>query len=254
MIDLSNPLTPTLLNEQDPESPRISLNEELLPFTVKLVITESDLQKAVLIRHAAYDRHVPLFAETLRTPEPVDKENGVVILLAEAKLNGQPLGTMRIQTNDFRPLNLEQSLRLPQWLQGQRLAEATRLGITEDRIGRVVKTALFKAYFQYCASAGVDSMVITARAPLDRQYDRLLFKDVYPGMGYIPLSHVGNMPHRVMALKVADVEPNWRMSRHPLYDYFFKICHPDIRANAGMSLNPAIPAKEEISELNAVAL
>ncbi|HZW13455.1 MAG TPA: hypothetical protein VFF81_09725 [Noviherbaspirillum sp.] len=254
MIDLLNPVTDTLSHEADRGATQTALREELLPFTVKLVTTEDDLYKAVLIRHAAYGRHVPQFAETLRTPEPVDKENGVIILLAEAKLNGQPLGTMRIQTNRFRPLNLEQSLQLPQWLQGRRLAEATRLGITEDRIGRVVKTALFKAYFQYCARSGVDSMVITARSPLDRQYERLLFKDVYPEMGYIPLRHVGNMPHRVMALKVADVEPKWRTNRHPLYDYFFKICHPDISTDSGASLDFTPLLKKEESQLSTLAL
>lgn len=203
-------------------------NEEHLPFTLRVVRSEADLMKAVGIRHAAYARHVPGLAQTLTRPEATDFDDGVAVLLAESKLNGMALGTMRIQTNQFKPLSIEQSLALPAWLNGRMLAEATRLGITEERIGRVVKTALFKAYYQYCVQAGVDWMVIAGRSPIDRQYERLLFDDVYPGQGLIPLKHAGNMPHRVMALRVCEVEPKWKAARHPLYSYFFHTQHPDI--------------------------
>ncbi|MFD2270822.1 hypothetical protein ACFS07_06110 [Undibacterium arcticum] len=64
--------------------------EERLPFTVRLVRNEDDLCKAVHIRHSAYARHVPTFAETLKSPETSDAENGVVVLLAESKLDGSP--------------------------------------------------------------------------------------------------------------------------------------------------------------------
>jgi hypothetical protein len=202
--------------------------DEHLPFILRVVQNKEDLEKAVCIRHAAYARHVPEFAQTLLSPESVDFDRGIAVLLAESKLNGMPLGTMRIQTNQYKPLSLCQSLTLPAWLQGQQLAEATRLGITEDRVGRVVKTALFKAYYLYCVEAGIDWMVIAGRAPIDRQYERLMFEDVYPDAGFIPLKHAGNMPHRVMALRVADVEPKWKAAHHPLYRYFFWTRHPDI--------------------------
>ena len=42
-----------------------ALNEELLPFTVKVVSTKAQLANAVQIRHDAYARHLPEFAETL---------------------------------------------------------------------------------------------------------------------------------------------------------------------------------------------
>ncbi len=206
----------------------VQITEERLPFTVKLVTTEEEMSKAVSIRHSAYARHVPDFAEQLKRPESRDYEDGTAILLAESRLDGTPLGTMRIQTNQFGPLGLEQSVDLPDWLEGLSLAEATRLGISESREGRVVKTFLFKAYYLYCLHAEIDWMVITARKPLDRQYDALLFRDVFGASEYIPMSHVGNMPHRVMALKVNDVEPSWNAVRHPLYKVFFHVNHPDV--------------------------
>ena len=202
--------------------------EERLPFTVRLVRNEDDLRKAVSIRHSAYARHVPEFAETLRAPEASDYDDGVVVLLAESKLDGAPLGTMRIQCNTYQPLSLEQSVQLPEWLQGHSLAEATRLGITGDRTGRLVKTVLFKVFYQYCMQQEIQWMVIAGRSPIDRQYERLLFKDVYPELGYIPLRHANNMPHRVMAFHVDSAQARWAEAHHPLLDFMCHTHHPDI--------------------------
>lgn len=206
-----------------------ALTEELLPFTVRLVRNEQDLNKAVEIRHAAYARHLPTFAETLKLAETDDVESGVVVLLAESKLDGSPLGTMRIQTNQFKPLCLEQSIELPEWLRSRSLAEATRLGVTNEKGGRLVTTVLFKAFYLYCHQIGSDWMVITARAPVDRTYDRLLFTDVFPGAGYIPIHHVGNLPHRVMSSNVDTAEERWAAAQHPLFNFAFRTHHPDIQ-------------------------
>jgi hypothetical protein len=208
--------------------PTTSWPEERLPFTVRLVRNEDDLNKAVEIRHAAYARHLPTFAATLKAAETDDAESGVVVLLAESKLDGSPLGTMRIQTNQYKPLCLEQSIELPAWLKARPLAEATRLGVTNEKGGRLVTTVLFKAYFQYCLQIGVEWMVITARAPVDRTYDRLMFDDVFPGAGYIPIHHVGNLPHRVMSFNVDTAEARWAAAKHPLLGFMCNIVHPDI--------------------------
>ncbi len=209
-----------------------AMPEELLPFTVRLVRNEEDLNKAVEIRHAAYARHLPTFAETLRKAETDDAEKGVVVLLAESKLDGSPLGTMRIQTNQYKPLSLEQSIELPEWLRSRSLAEATRLGVTNEKGGRLVTTVLFKAFYLYCHQIGSEWMVITARAPIDRTYDRLLFTDVFPGAGYIPIHHVGNLPHRVMSSNVDTAEERWAAAKHPLFNFAFRTHHPDIQLDS----------------------
>ncbi|MBU0590541.1 MAG: hypothetical protein KJ852_12845 [Gammaproteobacteria bacterium] len=205
-----------------------SMTEETLPFTVRVVSSTEDLNKAVAIRHAAYARHLPEFAETLKNPEPYDFDDGVAILLAESKLDGSALGSMRIQTNLYAPLDLEDTVSLPNWLQGRSLAEASRLGVTQDRVGRMVKTVLFKAFFDYCEQQRVDYMVITARSPVDRQYERLMFDDVYPDLGYVPLKHVANLPHRIMSFEVATAETRWAAAQHPLFNFIFRTHHPDI--------------------------
>ena len=208
--------------------PQRQLTEERLPFSVRIVCDEADLDKAVSIRHAAYERHIPAVAALLEKPEATDFEPGSVVLLAESKLDGSPLGTMRIQTNRYRQLALQQSVELPNWLHGSSQAEATRLGVIGNRMGRLVKTALFKAYYQYCVLEEIEWMVIAARSPLDRQYEALLFQDVLPNGEFIPMRHAGNIPHRVLAFNVELAERNWSTAGHPLYGFVFDTNHTDI--------------------------
>lgn len=225
------------------------VREERMPFRIKLVESESELERAVSIRHSAYARHVPAFAATLTRPESYDYEDGTVVFLAESKLDGSPIGTMRVKTNRHSKLGLEQSVQLPDWLEHTSIAEATRLGIATGRMGMVVKTMLFKAFFQYCLATGVEWMVITARAPLDRQYEDLLFEDVYPDSGFIPMRHIGGIPHRVMALDVIRAKARWSEARHPLLGFMCETHHPDIDLSAAsrplqgvpMSAQAAVP-------------
>jgi hypothetical protein len=201
---------------------------ERLPFTIRRVQSEADMRKAVQIRHAAYSRHVPEFARTLRQPEHSDYEDSTIVLLAESKLDGSPLGSMRVQTNQRRQLSVEESIALPAWLQGRRLAELSRLGIDGGRIGRLVKIALFKGCFEYCESNQVDYLVLTGRAPVDRQYEQLLCSDVFEDKRAVPLHHVGNIPHRVMSFEIATGQARWEAVNHPLLNFFRHTRHPDI--------------------------
>jgi len=205
----------------------VRMTEERLPFTVRVVRSEEALHKAVAIRQAAYARHMPVLAERLRTPEANDHDSGSVVLLAESKMDGSPLGTMRIQTNRFNPLSIEQGVELPAWLTNKSQAEATRLGIDLGRTGRLVKTTLFKAFFLYCVEANIEWMVIGARSPLDRMYEALLFQDLFPGQS-IPMPHFNNIPHRVLAFEVETAEERWASAKHPLYNFVFRTQHPDL--------------------------
>jgi len=230
----------------------VRMPEERMPFRIKLVQNENELERAVSIRHAAYARHVPTFAATLTRPEAYDFEDGAVILLAESKLDGSPIGTMRIKTNRHAPLGLEKSVKLPEWLEYTSIAEATRLGIATGRMGMVVKTMLFKAFYQYCLQTGIEWMVITARAPLDRQYEDLLLEDVYPDGGFIPMRHIGDMPHRVMALDVINARAKWTEARHPLLGFMCDTLHPDIDLSGteGYTLRaPALPVAQPAAML-----
>lgn len=212
---------------------------ERLPFTIRCAGSEADLRRAVGVRHAAYARHVPDFAQTLRLPEQADYDSDSVVLLAESKLDGSALGTMRIQINERQALHLEQSVELPLWLQRRRLAEVTRLGIGEGRVGRLVKMALMKALFEYCEEQDVEFMIATGRAPIDRQYEQLLFADVFGDKAFIPLRHVGNLPHRIMSFEIGTAQARWEAANHPMLAFFCHTRHPDI----DVSRKPAVRSR-----------
>lgn len=204
------------------------MTTQLLPFSLRIASTEQDMEKAVRIRHDAYYRHLPGLAAKLLEAEEADFSPDSVVLLAESHLDREPLGTMRIHTNHLRPLPLEQSVKLPSRFKGEVLAEAARLGIVQERVGALVKNALFKAFYAYCRGAGVDRMVITGRNPVDRMYDKLLFSDVCGNREYFPMAHVANLPHRVMEFSVWEAESLWRTNNHPLYRFMCLESHPDI--------------------------
>ena len=207
---------------------RPEMSTERLPFTIRRVENEESLKKAVAIRHAAYARHVPEFARSLALPEACDYEEDTVVLLAESKLDGSPLGTARIRTNEHHPLHIEESVVLPHWLQGRSLGEVERLGVGEGRVGHIVKVALVKAFFEYFEKAGIEYAVIAGRSPVDRQYEQLMFTDVFGEKEMVPLRHAGNIPHRVMAFEIATGEARWNAAKHPLLKFFRHTHHPDI--------------------------
>lgn len=217
---------------------RAGLATERLPFTIRRVASEADLWKAVRVRHAAYERHVPEFARELVRPEACDYGDDAVVFLAESKLDGSALGTARMQTNLAAHLHLEESIALPDWLQGKPLAEMSRLGVDNGRTGRMVKTALLKAGVMYCQENGIEWALATGRAPIDRQYEQLAFVDVFPEQGFIPLRHVGNIPHRVMAFDITTIEARWTAARHPLLNFFCHTRHPDIDVSGPAGVRP----------------
>lgn len=207
---------------------RAGMTEERLPFSVRLVRNEADLTKAIQIRQSAYARHMPAVAASMTRPESADTEDGVAVLLAESKLDGSPLGSVRIQSNRYRPLSLEQSIVLPGALKDLPLAQVSRLGIAQGAVGRLVKLVLVKASFQYCEEQEIDWSLVAARAPLDRQYQQLMFEDLFPGSGFVPLSHMDNVPHRMMGFEIETGQARWTQAQHPMLKFFCWTHHQDI--------------------------
>ena len=204
------------------------MTEERLPFSVRLVRNEEDLTKAIDIRRVAYARHMPAVASTMTHPEAADTEDGVAVLLAASKLDGSPLGSVRIQSNRYRPLSLEQSITLPLTLKDLPLAQVSRLGIAQGMVGRLVKLVLVKASFQYCEDQEIDWSLVAARSPLDRQYQQLMFEALFPGSGFIPLPHMDNIPHRMMGFEIETGQARWTQAQHPMLKFFCLTHHPDI--------------------------
>jgi hypothetical protein len=200
---------------------------EMLPFTVSLVQSEDDLRDAVAIRHAAYGHHLPELAHKFEHAESADHSD--IVLLARAKADGRAIGTMRVRVSDQAPLQAAQVLPLPTDLHGKRLAEATRLAVRGAGNGRMVRDALFKAFWMICEARHVDYMVIASRAAMARTYEWLGFTDLVPGAGLIPLPYAANLPHRVLSFDLRSARRNWRASKHPMYDFVVATTHPDLQ-------------------------
>ena len=113
-------------------------------------------------------------------------------------------------------------------MDGKSIVEVTRLAITEGKAGRLVKSILMKAMYQYWVENNIEYVIATGRAPIDMLYDQLLFSDLFPNRGYIPMQHVGNVPHRVMTVCVETLQQRWEAVNHPLIKLVLHTYHPDI--------------------------
>ncbi len=209
--------------------------KSLLPFTVRIVRTDQQLERAVQIRSEAYSRHVPTLGEILGTAEPTDRSVDSIVFLAESKRDLEPLGTIRIQTNFTSRLPLEDSITLPEPLLERPMAGVSRLAVKAGSRGRLVKLALFKALHRYCLAKQVEYVLIGARPPLDQTYTELGFEDVFPDALPRPLSTAAGLPHRILCFEVFSAERRWHALSHPLYRFMGSSFHPDIEIFSSVS-------------------
>ena len=206
-----------------------------LPFTVRVVRTEEHLSKAIGIRAETYSRHHPDLARNLEEPEAADRSPFSLVLLAESKADGSAVGTMRIETNTTTPHFVESLLPANSRFTGRTIAFVTRLGVYRGANAQLVKLAIFKALYRYCLACQIDWIIVAARAPMDRQYLKLSFTDVYPDGTRVQISNSGQVPARLLALETITAEQEWRSADHPLYGFMIKDFTPDIAIFSSVS-------------------
>jgi hypothetical protein len=214
-----------------------------LPFTVRIVRTQEQLDQAVTIRAEAYRRHVPTLADAMNSPEDLDRSSDTIIFLAEGKSDRKPLGTIRIQTNFRTPLSIEASITLPRKFNGRPSAGVSRLAVKAGPRGRLVKLALFKALHRYCLAKQVEWILIGARSPLDKTYLDLGFVDVFEDQAARPLASASGLPHRILCFEVFTAERRWHELSHPLYLFMGERFHPDIEIFSSVSNMWSTPRK-----------
>ncbi len=220
---------------------------EALPIKVRLVRTENQLNKAIKVRADAYGRHTPGFADALRVIEPDDVERSSLVLLAESKVTGEAVGTLRIHTNFDGPTYLERILTLPEFLRGAAIAYVTRLAVSSGPNGASVKLALFKALYRYCLATQISWILAVAREPVDRDFVRLGFLDVLPeGAKLRRPTDFGEVDVRPLYFDVLEAEHRWRQTRHPLYDFMVRKVHPDIEIFTSVSSSWATPRQSRV--------
>ena len=201
----------------------------ILPFTIRIVRTEDHLAKAVQIRSRTYGRHHPEVAHKLSMPEEEDRAPFSLVLLAESKIDGEALGTLRIETNTRNRLPVEELLPTESECTSRTIAYVTRLGVEARSDASLTKLSLFKALHRYCLACQIDWIVVTAKPPMDRQYKTLGFTSVFEEDRLIPIPWSANIPMKLMSLETISCERVWRKNQHPLYKFMFKDFCPDIQ-------------------------
>jgi hypothetical protein len=199
---------------------------EHLPFTVRVVTTPQDLEKAVEVRASAYTRHMPSLGQSLQTPEAEDLKSDVLVLLAERKFDGQPVGSLRLQSNVRRPLRLQGEAALLEAFADRRLVESTRLGVDLGATSKVVTAALVKTVYEICHAAGVDYNVTGGRRSMAQVFRSLQFDELEGGP--FPISFGNNIPHWIFVMPTLEFEARLRKARHWYYEFLATTEHPDI--------------------------
>jgi len=182
----------------------------------------------VEIRSSAFNRHFPELGSALRNAEADDHRPDVLLLIAERKLDGEVLGSMRLQPNIRRLLRVEEETKLPEEFQNRRLVEFMRLGIENGNAGRMVVAALGKAGYEIAHASRFDFILAAGRRSTSQIYRSMQFDDVFQG-GTVALSYAQNAHHSIFALPVPDADRRWRIADHSLYDFMARTKHPDIQ-------------------------
>ena len=220
-----------------------------LPFTVRIVRTEEQLLEAVNIRTQTYRRHHPSLASLLEKPEQNDRTSDSLVLLAQSKSANLALGTLRIETNLSKTLRAESLLVDAPKFRARTVAFVTRLGVRQSSESQLVKIALFKALHRYCLAKQIDWIVVTAKPPMDRQYLKLGFSDVYDSNVLIPIPWSDNIKTRLLSLETMQAESEWRSSNHPLYQFMIREYCPDIRIFDSVAGSWGQPRRDPLEQL-----
>lgn len=207
----------------------------VLPFTVRIARTESHLSQAVRVRWQSYSRTLPDLAEELRAPEPADTADHNIVLVAEDKATGVPVGSMRVETNLGGSHFLDRWFHLPEQFSNRTVAWVTRLAVQSGATGRLAKLAIFKALYRYCLAIQIDWITVGSVPPLDRQYLRLGFQPIFPEGKLVPMPSNPKIPQRMLAFDVVRAEQMWREQNHPFYQFIVRDYCPDILIFSSLS-------------------
>lgn len=199
-----------------------------LDFRVRVARTEEQLARAVDLRNQAYGRHYPDGTRRMQIDELSDRAPNSLVLVAERKSDSGPIGTIRVETGTLEPHPIEGLLPMDERFSESTIAYLSRLAIPPGPDSALIKAALIKALHRYCFAVQIDWLIVAAVPPLDRQYLRIGFSDVYPDARPRPMPVNPAIMVRALAMNVTDAERNAKTLRHPMYDFLFRTYCPDI--------------------------
>lgn len=196
-----------------------------LPVTIRVASTDADLRKVLAVRAAAAGKPS---TSSATGPETWDQRPNATLLIAESRIDGDALGSLRILASERGRLMVEDRVALPQSLRAVSVAEASCLAVKAGRNATLVRLMLWKAFHRYCLAAQVDTMLIAVRESALRQYEWLGFHDPQPAPVRFSPDGTGPATHRLLTLGVFEAHERSLQGGHPLHDFFFVERHPEI--------------------------
>jgi len=219
-------------------------------YVVRIVRTPDQLQSAINVRYQAYSEKLQALAASVRQPGPLDFAHGPVVLLAQNRLSGEAIGTLRLNTGPSF-LSMLKDIRLPVNIVKERTAFVSRMAVTgpvQER--QVVRNLMQKAVFQLCIAKQLNRILLLAVEPRERLFYRCGFSDVFEDGESRHPEFLDGFPVKALYADTYSMERLWREERHPLYDFLFRTFHPEIEvfsslSSSGHRLNEAAPPKPE---------
>jgi hypothetical protein len=188
--------------------------------------TPEDIEKVVDVRWTGYAKYFESRAAVL---DRFDHDPNALLLLATDE-HGRAIGTLRVLDGRRSEMEIEQFVNVREILPPHQLpcAEATRFSVPWTEKSRLVKLALWKAFYAYCTHHSINSMVIWVRPGARRDYEVLRFQPIErDGVFCHPL--LGNSEHQTCVLDLTVAARLYKETNHRLYDFFCTTAHPNIR-------------------------
>lgn len=203
-------------------------NTEILPFRVRIARTEDAYERALSVRNSAFERHRPSKLKSLLSLETDDLAKGAILLIAESKVSGEPIGALRVSSNRFEPLAIWDGLIAPKEFDQSPSLLISRLTVKSGSVGRLARNTLCKAMYLYAVSTQVKFIFVQAVPPRDRLFRPMGFSPVFDDDPLIKMGANKDVEMRILFAKVFEFESNWRDRKHPLYSFVFDKYHQDI--------------------------
>lgn len=218
------------------------MKTQKLPFTVSIA-SEKDFPSIAKLRSDGYGRRSAALGAQLARSEPADEPiPGREILVAQSKLDGALIGTMRLHVGLFEPTSVEKAIELPANLAGQRIMDAARFCCTG---GAVCRAAIFKAALLYAKRHHVDQFLLATLERIEPLYLSAGFAPLFDDGRLHPIPMAENLPHRILRINMPTLRADMEIRRPAMVDFLFSTDH-----GSDIDLSAALPWRDDPKKVN----
>jgi hypothetical protein len=193
-------------------------NLDTSDITVREAQNPEDRRKVLKLRERGYKMYFGSGSGTADHDKPLPNET---VFLAVDQ-DDKPVGTLRVLDRTKGKIELDNFLDVDALLDEKEkpCAEATRFTIAKHPKGVIIKILLWRAYFKYCQSRGIRTMLISSRPIMAKNYTYLLFKEI--GLkGVYRHNHLKNKEHSTYKMNIPSLRDLWIQAKHPLFKFMF---------------------------------